>query len=73
MLKFKAVFPLVLFLLASAASASAMGYFNPGDQPHEGSGGSVSTPGPIAGVGVIYLVIAGAGAYLVRRSRRKRD
>ena len=44
---------------------------NPGHGGGNG-GGTIATPAPIAGAGIVWLGIAG-GAYVIRRMRRRKD
>ena len=61
-------------LLAVAASpvlAQGDGNSQGGNQGGNSQGGGVAAPGPIAGAGLGYLVLAG-GYYVVRRWRKQK-
>ena len=61
---------LVAAILASPVAAGDNDK-KPKDGKHDK--GSVATPAPIAGVGMIGVIVAGGVTYLVRRRRRKPD
>jgi hypothetical protein len=45
---------------------------NPGQGGGGNGGGTIATPAPIAGAGIVWLGIAG-GAYVIHRMRRRKD